>query len=225
MYVMIFGAIKTISLILRKASGSTCFHWPNSQSSLARLQNWHCHYFKNFLFVCFLFIYWLCESLLLCRLLSSRGCCLAAVHRLLTLVASLVEEHGLCVGGLQYLDSRELSFVVPRLQCTDLEVVAHGLSCSKACGIFLDQGSNHVSCTGRQILYHWTTREGLSFTFMLYHACGRLIHFPMIYHLLNTKFPRKVTEGSEVFKEPVITSGPGHVPFLQWLQDSREFDP
>ena len=75
-----------------------------------------------------------------CLAAVSRGCCLAAVHRLLTRVASPVEEHGLCVGGLQYLASRELRFVVPRLQSTDLEVVAHGLSCSEACGIFLDQG-------------------------------------------------------------------------------------
>ena len=26
-------------------------------------------------------------------------------------------------------------------------------------GIFLMQGSNHVSCIGRQVLYHWTTWE------------------------------------------------------------------
>ena len=38
-------------------------------------------------------------------------------------------------------------------------VVMHRLSCSAACGIFLDQGSSWVSCIGRQILYHWTTRE------------------------------------------------------------------
>ena len=31
------------------------------------------------------------------------------------------------------------------LQCTGSVVVAHGLSCSVACGIFLDQGSNPVS--------------------------------------------------------------------------------
>ena len=77
--------------------------------------------------------------------LVSGGYSLAAVHRLLTRVASPVEEHRLFVGGLQYLASRELSFVVPRLQSTDLEVVAHGLSCSEACGIFLDQGWNPCS--------------------------------------------------------------------------------
>ena len=33
-------------------------------------------------------------------------------------------------------------------------VVADGLSCSMACGIFLDQGSNLCLRTVRQILYH-----------------------------------------------------------------------
>ena len=35
----------------------------------------------------------------------------------------------------------------------------HGLSCSVACEIFLDQGLNRVPCTGRRILNHCTTRE------------------------------------------------------------------
>ena len=34
-----------------------------------------------------------------------------------------------------------------------------------ACGIFPDQGSNHVSCIGRWILYHWATRKGPSLHF------------------------------------------------------------
>ena len=34
--------------------------------------------------------------------------------------------------------------------------MSHGLCCSAACGIFPDQGSN---VCGRQILYHWTTKE------------------------------------------------------------------
>ena len=37
--------------------------------------------------------------------------------------------------------------------------VAHKLRCSRECGIFPDQGSNHVPFTGTQILNHWTTRE------------------------------------------------------------------
>ena len=42
----------------------------------------------------------------------------------------------------------------PQLQSTGSVVVAHQLNCSKVCGIFPDQGSNHVSCIDRRILYH-----------------------------------------------------------------------
>ena len=38
-------------------------------------------------------------------------------------------------------------------------VVAHGFSCPLACGIFLEQGWNHVPFTGRWIPNHWTTSE------------------------------------------------------------------
>ena len=37
--------------------------------------------------------------------------------------------------------------------------VAHGLSCSAACGIFPDQGSKPRALIGRWILNHWTTEE------------------------------------------------------------------
>ena len=41
-------------------------------------------------------------------------------------------------------------------------VVAHGPSCSAACGIFPDQGSNpRVPCIRRQTLNHCATREAL----------------------------------------------------------------
>ena len=53
----------------------------------------------------------------------SRGYSLAAGHGLLTVVASLVAEHK----ALGYAGSG---------------VVAHGLSCSAACRLFLEQGSN-----------------------------------------------------------------------------------
>ena len=33
------------------------------------------------------------------------------------------------------------------------------LSCSAVCGVFPDQVSSCVSCTGRRILHHWATRE------------------------------------------------------------------
>ena len=54
---------------------------------------------------------------------SSRGYFLVAMHGPLVVVASLVMEH------------RTLGPV-------GLVVVTHGLSCSMACGIFRDQGSN-----------------------------------------------------------------------------------
>ena len=40
-------------------------------------------------------------------------------------------------------------------------VVAHGPSCSAACGIFPDQGSNPCPRTSRQTLNHCATREAL----------------------------------------------------------------
>ncbi|XDA74483.1 hypothetical protein R6Z07M_004699 [Ovis aries] len=49
--------------------------------------------------------------------------------------------------------------VVPGLWSTGSVVVAHRLSYPLACGIFLDQGSSCILCTGRRILNHWTTRE------------------------------------------------------------------
>ena len=61
---------------------------------------------------------------------SKQGLLFIAVHGLLISVASLVVEHGLQMCGLQ------------QLWHAGSVVVVHGLSCSAACGIFLDQGSN-----------------------------------------------------------------------------------
>ena len=65
-------------------------------------------------------------------------------------------------------------------------VSAHGLSCTTACRIFLDQGSNWCPCIARQILNHWTTREALSvifnfrfpsdFFFNGLQASGKILH-------------------------------------------------
>ena len=78
----------------------------------------------NFVNLC---IFGSAESSLLCRLLL--------------VVASLVVEHG--------LQSFRVSVVMaPELQRTGLIVVAHGLSCSLACGILPNQGSNRC-------LLHW----------------------------------------------------------------------
>ena len=81
--------------------------------------------------------------MLLCVLFSScgeQGLFFVAVHKSLIMVASL-GEHGLC-------GDRALATVAPGLQGTGPIVVAHGLSCSVACGILQDQGSNPC-------LLHW----------------------------------------------------------------------
>ena len=64
------------------------------------------------------------------------------VRGLLIAVASLVTEHGLQVHRLQQLWRVDSVVVARRLQSAGSVVVAHGLSCSAVCGIFLDQGSN-----------------------------------------------------------------------------------
>ena len=61
---------------------------------------------------------------------SEGGLLFIAVRRFLIAVASLVAEHGLQAHGLQ------------QLWHAGSVVAAHGLSCSVACGIFPDQGSN-----------------------------------------------------------------------------------
>jgi len=44
-------------------------------------------------------------------------------------------------------------------------------SCSATCGILPDQGSNHVSCIGRWILYHYATREAPGYLFPHLNDC------------------------------------------------------
>ena len=66
----------------------------------------------------------------------SGGYSLDTVCGLLIVVASLAVEQGLQVLRLQWL------------RLTGSVVVTHGLGCSKACGIFLDQGWNPS-------LLHW----------------------------------------------------------------------
>ena len=59
-------------------------------------------------------------------------------------------------------------------------VVAHGPSCSTACGIFPDRARTRVPCISRQILNHCTTREAhkillLTVDTMLYIRSSELI--------------------------------------------------
>ena len=70
----------------------------------------------------------------------SRGISLVAAHGLLIVVASFGVEHSLQVHGPQYLCCMGL---------VDLQHV--GSSCTR--------DWTHVPWIGRQILYHWTTRE------------------------------------------------------------------
>ena len=77
-------------------------------------------------------------------MLGLRGCAgfsLVVVRRLLIAVVSLAAEHG-------PWGARSLVVVAPGLWIAGSVVVAHGLSCSLAYGIFLDQGSNPC-------LLHW----------------------------------------------------------------------
>ena len=78
---------------------------------------------------------------------ESQGYCLVAVYNLLIVVASLLwSTASRCAGFSSW-------------QRVGLVVVARGLSCPTACGIFPDQGSNHVPCIGRQIPNFWTIGE------------------------------------------------------------------
>ena len=61
--------------------------------------------------------------------------------------ATVVEARGLSSCGVRALELRLSS-------CGTVE-----LRCSSACGTFPGQGSNPCLCVGRQILYHWTTRD------------------------------------------------------------------
>ena len=75
---------------------------------------------------------------MLCRLFSSRGergLLSSCVHRHLIVVASLAAEHRLWGVWASVV-------LTPRFKSTGSIVVAHGISCSVACGIFPDQGSN-----------------------------------------------------------------------------------
>ena len=70
-----------------------------------------------------------------------------------TAAASLAVERGLQGPGLQWT------------QRESPVVVVHGLSCSKACGIFPNRTRNPY--TGRQVLTHSATREALAHCFVM----------------------------------------------------------
>ena len=74
-------------------------------------------------------------------------------HGLLAVAASLVEHRlwSTRASAVVACGLRSCSSQAPEHR---LVVAAPGLSCSVACGIFLDQGLNLCLCTGSQILYH-----------------------------------------------------------------------
>ena len=96
------------------------------------LQIFSNHFLNKFIYL-FMHLFLAVFSLHCCiRVFSSCGkwgLLIIAIHRLLIAVASLVEH------GLQACRAQQLWHV-------GSAVVAHGLSCSMACGILLDQGSN-----------------------------------------------------------------------------------
>ena len=82
--------------------------------------------------------------------MASWGYPLVEVHRLLTVVASLVVEHGFWVFGLQQLRLSGSSAQAQQLWCMSLIALRYvAIFPHEVCGIFL-----HVSCIGRQNLYH-----------------------------------------------------------------------
>ena len=114
---------------------------------LARCFSIHCLFFfykQTVIFNYYLFIYlWLCWVFV-----SVRGLSLVA--------ASGGHSSSRCAGLSR---SRTLLLQSTGSRRAGSVVVAHGPSCSAACGIFPDQARTHVPCIGRQILNHCATRE------------------------------------------------------------------
>ena len=89
---------------------------------------------------------------------ESKGYSLVAVHRLLIAVTSVAAEHRLWSA---------LASVLWLLGCSAQAqwLRSVGLAAPQHVGSFPARGEAHISCMGRWIPYHWTTREVLSFSF------------------------------------------------------------
>ena len=96
--------------------------------------------------VCFIFSLVLAALSLCCYMPAS----LLSVVRLLIAVVSPVAEH-----GLERVQA--LLVVAQGLQSTVSVAVAHRLRCPRHVGFSWARDRTHVPCTGRWILYHWTT--------------------------------------------------------------------
>ena len=94
---------------------------------------------KNYLFLAVLGLRCCARAFSSC---GEQGLLFVAVSGLLTAVASLVVEHRLKAHRIQQFQHAGSVVVARGLQSAGSVVVVHGLSCSAACGIFPDQGSN-----------------------------------------------------------------------------------
>ena len=90
----------------------------------------------NFLILFFLFL----KFVYLFLVVQGLHCCMCVGLSLWCLL--LLQSTGFRVLRLQQLWHMGSIVAAPRLQSTGLVVVVQGLSCSKVCGIFLDQRSN-----------------------------------------------------------------------------------
>ena len=113
---------------------------------IAYMKHFYFFNFKNLFIYLFIYLFLAALGIRCCAWAFSScgkwGLIFVVVRGLLIAVASLVAEHRLQVHGLQQLWHVGSVVVAGRLQSADSVVVAHGLSCSAACGIFPDQGSN-----------------------------------------------------------------------------------
>ena len=107
---------------------------------------------------------------------GKRGLLFVVVHVLLIAVAPLVAEHGFQACGLQQLWHMGSVIVALGLQSAGSVVVGHRLSCSAACGIFLDQGSNPFPLHWQAVLNHCATREVQTGLF-LHFVCISILFF------------------------------------------------
>ena len=85
---------------------------------------------------------------------TNEGYSPAVMYGLLTAVASLVAELGLQGAQASATAAHGLSRCGSQALEHRLNSCGGQISGSAACGIFPDQGSNHVPCPGKQILYH-----------------------------------------------------------------------
>ena len=145
--------------------------------------------FFFFLFYSFIYLFLAALGLHCCTQAfsscSEQGLLFIAVRRLLIEVASLVVEHGLQACGLQQLWHMGSAVVARGLQSAGSEIMAHGLSCSAACGIFLDQGLNLSPALAGRFL---TTAPPGKYHSILFKTCfsSRISHFGFSVGYLNS---------------------------------------